>query len=692
MARMSMVGRTVWRVEGMDCAACVAKVTKAVQRLPGVSDVEVNLMAERLSVSLAPGAATSDAVIKQVEALGYNATLLLVSGAAPMPAAAKPHVHGPDCDHDHAGHDHTSHDHQGHSHASGGHVHGQDDPPNPAKSWWNTSKAHLVWLLGALVVGAYALSLLLPERLTYLLFLTTTAVALAPFGRRAIALARAGSPFSIETLMCTAAIGATVIGAAEEAAVVVLLFAIGELLENVAAGRARAGIQALAGLMPRTAQRLRADGTTEQVPAAALVIGDLVLVRPGDRVPCDGVIIEGNSALDESPLTGESVPVARGPGDAVAAGSINTDGVLRVRTARMASDNTIARIIRLVEEATASRAPTQRFIERFSEYWTPGAMVVSAAVVLGAPLALGWDWNTSLYRGLAVLLIACPCALVISVPAAMASGLSAGARRGLLVKGGAALETLGAARTVAFDKTGTLTQGRPRVTDLVANGVAETELLRLAAAVEQGSAHPLASAVMAEAARQAVVVPAARAASAIPGRGVTATVEDRLVGVGSPDWAIGTGATFPPGMAARIEALEGEGRTVAVVTADTVVLGLIALRDEPRADAAAGIAALTALGVQSVMLTGDNARTGGAIAASLGMQVKAKLLPVDKLCEIAALRAAGPVIMVGDGINDAPALAAASVGVAMGSGTDVALEAADAAVLRDRVTGVAELV
>ena len=692
MARMSMVGRTVWRVEGMDCAACVAKVTKAVQRLPGVSDVEVNLMAERLSVSLAPGAATSDAVIKQVEALGYNATLLPASGTAPMPAAAKLHVHGPNCDHDHAGHDHTSHDHPGHSHASGGHVHGQDNPPNPAKSWWNTSKAHLVWLLGALVVGACALSLLLPERLTYLLFLTATAVALVPFGRRAIALARAGSPFSIETLMCTAAIGAAVIGAAEEAAVVVLLFAIGELLENVAAGRARAGIQALAGLMPRTAQRLRADGTTEQVPAAALVIGDLVLVRPGDRVPCDGVIIEGNSALDESPLTGESVPVARGPGDAVAAGSINTDGVLRVRTARMASDNTIARIIRLVEEATASRAPTQRFIERFSEYWTPGAMVVSAAVVLGAPLALGWDWNTSLYRGLAVLLIACPCALVISVPAAMASGLSAGARRGLLVKGGAALETLGAARTVAFDKTGTLTQGRPRVTDLVANGVAETELLRLAAAVEQGSAHPLASAVMAEAARQAVVVPAARAASAIPGRGVTATVEDRLVGVGSPDWAIGTGATFPPGMAARIEALEGEGRTVAVVTADTVVLGLIALRDEPRADAAAGIAALTALGVQSVMLTGDNARTGGAIAASLGMQVKAKLLPVDKLREIAALRAAGPVIMVGDGINDAPALAAASVGVAMGSGTDVALEAADAAVLRDRVTGVAELV
>ena len=262
-ASMNMISRTVWRVEGMDCAACVAKVTKAVQRLPGVSDVEVNLMAERLAVSLTPGAATSDEVIKQIAGLGYTATLLPASAPAATPAASKPHVHGPDCDHDHAGHDHAAHSHTGVGAATGtpaqadgvAHVHGHDDPADTAKAWWNTSKARLVWLLGALVVGAYALSLVLPERMTYLLFLIATAVALVPFGRRAIALARVGSPFSIETLMCTAAIGATIIGAAEEAAVVVLLFAIGELLENVAAGRARAGIQALAGLMPRTAQR-----------------------------------------------------------------------------------------------------------------------------------------------------------------------------------------------------------------------------------------------------------------------------------------------------------------------------------------------------------------------------------------------------------------------------------------------------
>jgi Cd2+/Zn2+-exporting ATPase len=664
---MGATAKLTWRVEGMDCAGCVAKVTKAVERLPGVSEVEVNLMAERLSVALAPGATSAEAVTREVTALGYAATPLAETAAA-----------APDADigapHDHA--------------------HGHDEACDRGRPWWRTGKARLVWLLGGLVGAAYLLSLLLPERLTYPLFLAATAAAVVPFGRRALALARAGSPFSIETLMCTAAIGAAVIGAAEEAAIVLLLFAVGELLENVAAGRARAGIRALTGLMPRQALRLRTDGGTVPVAPERLAIGDLVLARPGDRVPCDGVIEEGRSALDESPVTGESVPVARGPGDAVLAGSINAEAALRIRVTRAAADNTIARIIRMVEEATASRAPTQRFIERFSAWWTPGAMTVSLLVILASPVLLGWDWWTSLYRGLAVLLIACPCALVISVPAAMASGLSAGARRGLLVKGGAALEAIGAARTIAFDKTGTLTEGRPQVTDLLpVPGRSEEELLGLAAGVEQGSAHPLARAILAAAGERGLTPPPAREQAAVPGRAVTALVAGRRISVGSPRHAAEAGATLGP-LSEALAALEGAGKTVAVVLADDVPLGLIAMRDEPRADAAAGIAALTGLGAQSVMLTGDNARTGGAIAAGLGLglAVKAELLPDDKLREIAALRQAGPVAMVGDGINDAPALAAASVGIAMGGGTDVALETADAAVLKDRVTGVAELV
>ncbi|WP_338666094.1 heavy metal translocating P-type ATPase [Pararoseomonas sp. SCSIO 73927] len=673
----------------MDCASCVAKVEGAVKRLPGVSDVAVNLMAERLTLRLEPGQTDPAAVERTISAIGYTPRPLPATAAAKVaPHAANDqasHDHG-DEDHDHAGHDHGHGGAFGHSHAD------HDDPADATKPWYATGKARLVWLLGALVLGAYALSLALPARLTYPLFLAATLVALVPFGRRAFALARAGTPFSIETLMVTAAIGASIIGAAEEAAVVVLLFALGELLENVAAGRARAGIKALATLMPRTALRVRADGSTEGVPSDRLSVGELVLVRPGDRVPCDGTIEEGQSALDESPVTGESVPVSRGPGEAVVAGSINADGALRVRVTRAAADNTIARIIRMVEEATASRAPTQRFIERFSNWWTPGAMIVSLLVILVPPFLLGWDWWTSVYRGLAILLIACPCALVISVPAAMASGLSAGARRGLLIKGGAALEEIGAAKVVALDKTGTLTEGRPRVTDILpARGMAETDLLALAAGVEQGSSHPLAKAVMVMAESRGIATPPVSDQAAVPGKGVTATVNGRRVSVGSPSHATEAGADLG-GLVAAITRLENEGKTAIVVLADGAVAGVLALRDEPRGDAAAGVAALARLGVRSVMLTGDNARTGAAIARDLGLDVKAELLPHDKLREIGALRSAGSVVMVGDGINDAPALAAASVGVAMGGGTDVALETADAAVLKDRVTGVAELV
>ncbi|MBR0683030.1 cadmium-translocating P-type ATPase [Roseomonas eburnea] len=688
---MGTATKVTWRVEGMDCASCVAKVTKAVERLPGVSAVEVNLMAERLTLQL-DAAGRREEVEARLAALGYTAKRGGEAAEAPPPPGE-----ACGCGHEHHGHHHhpstERHDHAGS--AAHGHAHGHadhDDPAHAARPWWATGKAKLVWILGVLVIGAYGLSLALPDRLTYPLFLVATAVAILPFGRRAIALARAGSPFSIETLMCAATIGATVIGAAEEAAVVVLLFAVGELLENVAAGRARDGIRALARLMPRVALRLRADGSTEEMPAERLSVGDLVLVRPGDRVPCDGVIEEGRTALDESPVTGESVPVARGPGDAVIAGAINADGAFRVRVTRAAADNTIARIIRMVEEATTRRAPTQRFVERFAAWWTPGAMIVALLAILVPPLTLGWDWWTSLYRGLAVLLIACPCALVISVPAAMASGLSAGARRGLLVKGGAALEAIGAARTVAFDKTGTLTEGRPRVTDVIAAGRRSAgEALALAAAVEQGSAHPLAKAILAEAAARGIVVPQASGQSAVPGRAVAGTVEGVAVTVGSPRHAREANAGLGV-LAMAIERLEGEGRTVAVVLADGAAAGLIALRDEPRPDAAAGVAAIAALGVRPVMLTGDNSRTGEAIAVSLGLDARTELLPDDKLREVGRLRDGGSVIMVGDGINDAPALAAADVGIAMGGGTDVALETADAAVLKDRVAGVAELI
>ena len=653
------------RVEGMDCGSCVAKVEAAASRLPGVRDVAANLMAETLTARLAPGGADAAALAGAVSALGYKVRPLPgpVGDAGPQPTLPN---------HDHAGH-----------------AHGDDN--ELGVTWWHTGKARLAGLLAVLVGAAWALAHVFPAE-AHWLYLAATLAAVLPFGRRALALARAGTPFSIETLMVTAALGAVAIGAAEEAAVVVLLFAVGELLEGVAAGRARAGIRALADLMPRTARVERDGGAVMEVSAASLAVGDVVQVRPGDRVPCDGLVLEGQSAVDESPVTGESVPVARGPGEAVVAGSVNTAALLRVRVTAAAADNTVSRIVRLVEQATASRAPTQRFIERFSTYWTPGAMVVSALVILVPPLLLGGEWPTWVYRGLAVLLIACPCALVISVPAAVASALSAGARRGLLVKGGAALEAVGKARTVAFDKTGTLTQGKPCVTDVLpAEGTDNAGLLRAAAAVEAGSAHPLALAIVQAAEERGILIPAARAASAVPGKAAVANVDGVRVTVGSPAFAAERGADLGP-LAGSVRTLEEAGKTAVVVFSRERVLGVLAMRDEPREDAAAAIAALKRMGVASVMLTGDNERTGRAIADKLGMDVRAHLLPDDKLREIEALKAHGPVVMVGDGINDAPALAAASVGVAMGGGTAVALEAADAALLHERVSGVAELV
>ena len=465
---------------------------------------------------------------------------------------------------------------------------------------------------------------------------------------------------------------------------------VGELLEGVAAGRARAGIQALAALAPKTALLL--DGAQpREVPADALQVGQTVQVNPGARVPADGTILTGTSSLDDSPVTGESVPVVKGPGDAVYAGSINTDGTLQLRVDKAAADNTIARIIHMVEEAEGSKAPTARFIDRFSRYYTPVVVLVSALVALVPPLFFGGLWHDWLYKGISLLLIGCPCALVLSVPASITSAISAGTRRGLLIKGGGALETIGSVRTIAFDKTGTLTAGRPRVTDIVGDQVGRAEVLRLAAAVESGSSHPLAKAITAAAQQEGVTIPAAQGAQALPGKGASATVEGRALSVSSPRHAAEL-APLSPALLSTITAFEEQGRTAVVLLEGATPLGVLAIRDEPRPDARAALARLKDLGIQTVMLTGDNTRTGQAIGRDLGLDVQAELLPEDKLRLIASYKAQGGVAMVGDGINDAPALAQSDVGIAMGGGTDVALETADAALLRERVSGVADLV
>jgi Cd2+/Zn2+-exporting ATPase len=637
------------QIEGMDCGACALKIETAMQRLPGVGDVSVSYASGTLALTVDEDRTPLRAIEEKVRALGYQPL-----GLAP---AAKPAL-----------------------------------PAKRAKEiWWKSMKARLVAMTGALFAVALIAGWLMPGWDTWL-FASAALISIVPFARRAISGALQGSPFTIETLMSAAALGAVAIGEAEEAAVVIFLFAVGELLETVAASRARAGIEALIDLVPRTALRLTASGETAMVSVEELALDDRVVVRPGDRVPSDGVVEEGVSEVNEAPVTGESVPVLKEAGAKVFAGSINANGELRVRITHAAADNTIARIIHMVEEAQESKAPTARLIDRISRWYTPGATVVAALIMLVPPLAFGGDWMTWVYRGLATLLIACPCALVISTPAAIASGLAAGARQGLLIKGGAALETLGKVRTVAFDKTGTLTRGHPQVTDIVALAASEDEVLAKAAAVERNVSHPLGLAIVEAATQRALAIPATFGGGlAVPGKAVTARLKSGFASVGSPRHAA-EHTDVETDIRDRIHALESEGKTVVVVMSGKTIEGLIALRDEPRDDAVAGVRRLKEIGVSVVMLSGDNQRTANAIAAALGLEARGELLPDAKLAEIARLKAGGPIAMVGDGINDAPALATASVGIAMGGGTDVALETADAALLRDRVEGVADLV
>ncbi len=638
----------------MDCAGCATKVETAVRRLPGIVDVEVSVTAAAMTIRHA-GGTDLEGLQQCVRGLGYGVT----------PLAATP---------SHDGHDHDHH-----------HDHAPTSGP-----WWRSGKGRLTIACAGALAGAYGLGWLMPAAASWL-FLAAMLLGLVPIAWRALMAARAGAPFTIEMLMTVAALGAVVIGAGEEGAVVVLLFLVGELLEGVAAGKARASIQALTSLVPPTAL-LETAGITREVPAASLAIGDVIRVRPGDRIPADGIIVAGESGIDEAPVTGESLPVRKGVDAAVFAGTVNGEAALSVRVTATASDNTIARIVRLVEEAQERKAPTARFIERFARWYTPAVVAVAALVALVPPLLAGGDWQAWIYKGLAILLIGCPCALVISTPAAIAASLSAGARRGLLLKGGAVLEGLGRITAVAFDKTGTLTQGKPRLTDIVGFVHAEATVLRLAAALETDSSHPLATAILTRAAADGIALPAIADGRAIPGKGISATVDGARLFLGSPRAAADL-VPLSAEQTTRIAVLHDQGKTVSVLLLDGVVAGALAMRDEPRADAQVGLRQLTEAGIRTIMLTGDNARAATAIGRDLGIEVRAELLPEDKQRIVGELQERGlKVAKVGDGINDAPALAAADIGIAMGGGTDVALETADAAVLHGRVTDVAAMI
>lgn len=495
--------------------------------------------------------------------------------------------------------------------------------------------------------------------------------------------------FDVDLLMIVAAVGAAGVGHPEEGGLLLFLFALGHGLESYALGQARKAIEALGSLAPATA-RLRRAGGEEVVPVETLRPGDVVVVRPGERLPVDGKVREGVSEVDQSPITGESRPVAKAAGGEVFAGTINGDGGLVVEVRTLASETLMSRMIRLVEEAQEQRSPSQRLAERFTRIFVPFVLIFTGAVIVVPPLA-GWlDWDVAFLRGMTVLVGASPCALAISTPSAVLAGIGRAARNGVLVKGGMHLEELGAVKAIAFDKTGTLTEGEPRVVAMhPAAEVDESELLRIAASVEARSTHPLAEAVVREATERGLDFTPAEEVQVVRGRGLEGRVGDARVRVGSVRlFTEGEGAApLPKPIAEATVAIEGDAQTVMVVSQGDRFLGALGLADRPRAGVAEVLADLRSMGVEHlVMLTGDNPPVAEAIAKEIGLtEIRAGLLPEDKIREVRAmLERFGRTAMVGDGVNDAPALAAATVGVAMGAkGTDVALEAADLALMSD---------
>lgn len=636
--------RSVFEVEGLCCATEARQIEGQLAGVPGVERLSFDFVQRRLVVE---GAVAAVAVERAVAATGMRARPLQRASA-------------------------------------------------PERSWW---ERHGRLLLSILSGASLALSLIGEHFLGSEVVAGAFAVAAVVAGGWHVFprawRAAMGRALDMNFLMSIAAIGALSIREWEEAASVMFLFSVAQLLEARSMDRARNAIRALMDLSPVEATVVR-DGRELRVPADQVGIDEVVVVRPGEKLPVDGVVESGHSSVNQAPITGESMPVAKGPGAEVFAGTLNGEGALEVRATRAAEDSTLARILHAVEEAQASRAPSQTFVDRFARVYTPAVVATALGLLVLPPLAGLGTWGEWFYRALVLLVVACPCALVISTPVTIVSALAGAARRGILIKGGLHLENAGRARVVAFDKTGTLTTGTPAVTAVVPlGGAATTEVIRLAAAAERRSEHPLALAIVRHAEEMGLDVPAATDTEALPGRGVRARIDGAEVVVGNVRLLEELGA-MDDEVRRALDRKEAEGRTAAIVargTGETVEpIGVIALADTPRPEAAEALRGLHEAGIERVvMLTGDNARAAATVAASLGGpgrgvdEVMAGLLPADKAAAVRRLRDAhGTLIMVGDGINDAPALAAADVGVAMGAaGTDVALETADIALMAD---------
>lgn len=571
--------------------------------------------------------------------------------------------------------------------------------PVVSPPWWQSRGVMMTAVSGvcALVAESLVLFAGMEESGTLIRLLAAAAIVTGGWqtGRKAWHSLRTFT-LNINFLMAVAAIGAVVIGEWTEAAMVIFLFAVAELIEARSLDRARNAIRSLMELTPDriTVQR---DGAWQMIPADEVRVGEVVRVKPGESLAVDGRVVGGASAVNQAPVTGESIPVEKLPGDEVFAGSINGSGAFEYRAQRVAAESTINRIVQLVEQAAGNRSNSERFVDRFAGIYTPVVVGIAVLVALLPPLLFAADWMEWFHRALVLLVIGCPCALVISTPVTIVSGLAAAARRGILIKGGIYLELGRALRCVAFDKTGTLTAGKPRVTDVIPfNSIPPDTLLHLAAAVEAKSEHPIAAAIVAEHDRLHVDEAEIEISefTALPGRGIQAIVEGRKIWVGNHRLAHDLRVCNAT-VESALSTIESNGKTAVVVMDQSHVLGVVGVMDTVRENAATAVAELHQLGLQTAMLTGDNALTAKTVAGQLAIDdIRAELLPHHKIEAVAALqRQHGATGMVGDGINDAPALAGATIGFAMGAaGTNVALQTADVALMEDNLLKLPEFI
>jgi Zn2+/Cd2+-exporting ATPase len=648
----------------MDAADAAVTLNQILEKLPGMLHTQVNYAAGMAFVAYDSDVLARPAIEKAIRGMGVKVLASTPDKPEPTPAAESEHE----------------------SHASHDHGRAPTFLPHEMQERWPLI---LVTLAGFFLVIGWA-----GERW----FGLPTGVALTFFWLAYLAggydIASHAIPgllkgkFDTDVLMLAAAAGAAILGEWAEGAFLLFLFSLGHAGEHYALGRARNAVNALGALMPKTARVKRDDQIVEEL-VTALRVGDIVVVRPGDRIPVDGEIASGTSAIDQSPITGESMPVEKGPKDEVFAGTINQSAALEIKVTRLAKDNTLSRVMQMVAEAQSQQSPTQQFTQQFTAWFVPAVLGVVLLVILVPPL-VGWlPWRDSFYRAMLLLIAASPCALAIGTPAAVLAGIAQAARNGVLIKGGVHLENLGRLQVMAFDKTGTLTEGKFKVTDIQPlNGISVDDLLGVAAAVEQQSTHPLAQAVVQTAQAKGLTLPIANGLENIPGRGVRSQIDGEPVLIGSLKlFAETPGHALEESVTKAVAQLEQAGRSTMVISRNGRFLGILGLADVPRPQVKEILTSLRQLGIQKlIMLTGDNQAVAQRIAQEVGVtDVLAELMPEDKLTTIQRLqREHGAVAMTGDGVNDAPALAAATVGIAMGgAGTAVALETADVALMAD---------